>query len=229
MLVRKLHPDPSHSSRDIGDESWTHFAAPPGHQSTILDAFFTGRPSRRFAKTVKIWRRSTMSFSRYLNQTGCEKCCIERGCRDGQVRNWAWPLGPIRLLVNQWEFNASYGNADNGFSWLKSWPSFLRLAGVALVVESRCWYRIKGLFKLYNNGLSCVSSIYYRFYANEQNALPAPSILVKLLIASDHFIRFSQVVLVLQGRHWYQMKGLFKVYNNRLPSVSSICTPFNTD
>ena len=40
--------------------------------------------------------------------------------------------------------------------------------------------------------------------------------LVALLNSTDRFVRFSRVLLIVQGRYWYRMKGFFELYNNYL-------------
>ena len=49
-------------------------------------------------------------------------------------------------------------------------------------------------------------------------------IVAKILSA---ILFFTGVVLVLQGQCWYPMKGIFKLYNNFLPFVSSISNSFH--
>ena len=99
---------------------------------------------------------------------------------------------------------------------------FVRFSRVLLVVQGRYWYRMKGLFKLYNNGLPCVSSIYYRFTQIRKNTLMHLKCWTAILF-------FSRVLLIVEGRYWYQMKGLFKLYNNGLPFVSSISNGFHAN
>ena len=101
--------------------------------------------------------------------------------------------------------------------------------GVPLVVQFRCWNRIKGLFKLYNNVYhACHLSITVSTQMSKMHCHHL-KFLVALLNSTDHFVRFSRVLLVVQGRYWYRMKGLFKLYNNGLPCVSSIYYRFDAN
>ena len=99
---------------------------------------------------------------------------------------------------------------------LYSTDRFVRFSRVLLVVQRRYWYRMKGLFKLYNNVLPCVSSIYYRFYANEQNALPAPKF---CLMLANIVVHFSRVLLVATGSILVPNERSFQA----LQQCSTIC------